>query len=236
MNDMRVVFTCYHRPEYLTDSLISWQNARGYDEVEKDVFIEPSPKQDLMKSIVEQFGATPHINSERKGVLTNPWVAMDWAFENTDADFVILGEEDLIVSADVLEYFDWARKNYSPEEALGVCCHTSGPGEDDGATFLNDFFEVWVWGTWRENWYNHLRDTWDHDYSTGLPDGSQAGWDWNLARLAKSVKPFVQVETTRAKHIGEHGGTHMTAAMFATIPCPTFVPNRGKSNFYRYDD
>ena len=51
------------------------------------------------------------INPQRYGVLGNPWHAFNDGF--AVSDFVVLAEEDLIVSEDVLEYFAWCRACYA---------------------------------------------------------------------------------------------------------------------------
>ncbi len=233
-----LVFTSYCRPDYLAETLYSWSKVRGIQSIKKTLFLEPSNVEDQMLATVERSGLEIEVvrNPVKQGVLTNPWKALNWSFDR-GSEFTVLGEEDLVVSSDILEYFEWARLAYSPEEALGVCSYTAGPaGQDERSTFLHEFFEVWVWGTWRYSWFEHIKDTWDHDYSTGLPNGTQAGWDWNLSRLSASVKPFVHVASSRSKHIGEHGGTHMTPGMFASMPCPSYTLERSTVDFHRDDD
>lgn len=232
----KLVFTSFMRPEYLMETLDSWNNARGIRNIEKQLFLDPSPAQEGMKAVAAQSmpDLEVTVNDHRKGVLTNPWNAIDTAFEDPEVDFVILGEEDLIVSSDILEYFQWAKAAYSPEEALGVCCYTAAQEGSEAHTELGPDFGVWIWGTWRESWFDHIRVTWDHDYSTnnGRP-GVDAGWDHNLNRLAKTVKPFVHSAVSRSKHIGEHNGSHMTPSLFATMLCPTFKLDRDPVAYVR---
>lgn len=226
---INIVFTAYNRPDYLRQTLSSWRDVRGVDQVSMHMFLEPSQERLAMVQVVEQCGLPIelHLNSSKQGVLHNPWQAMQWSFSQTAADFTILAEDDIIVSSDVLEYFELACKSFGPQKALGVCSYTANLGEDKFHVKLVQNFEVLIWGTWRDSWESHIRDTWDHDYSTnsGTP-GQNAGWDHNLSRLSKTVLPFVHPEVSRCKHIGREGGTHMTSSWFDTLSCPTFQLDR----------
>ena len=228
---INIVLTAYNRPEYLAETLASWKNVRGIEARNIDIFLEPSPVKYEMERVAWDSGLNVviHHNPVKHGVLHNPWEALEWSFTNQlfPADFTILAEEDVVVSSDVLEYFDLACSMYGPEGALGVCSYTANLGDDMFHVKLAESFEVLTWGTWSESWFSHIRDTWDHDYSTnsGTP-GQNAGWDHNLNRLSRTVKPFVHPDVSRCKHIGRNGGVHMTADWFDTISCPTFQLDR----------
>src|SRR6266571_2792375 len=99
--NIAIVWTAFYRVEYLQQTMDSWSCVRGLDEVKKYMFLEPSPRKDEMLQIVKDSGIDieVHENETLQGVLHNPWVAMEYAF-NEGADFVILAEDDLIVSTD----------------------------------------------------------------------------------------------------------------------------------------
>jgi hypothetical protein len=90
-----------------------------------------------------------------------------------------------------------------------------------------------IWGTWADRWYEHISDTWDFDYSSGNPDGSEAGWDWNLSRIAIAKrKHFVFPTLSRSNHIGQFQGTHMRPENFESSTAPTFkADHERKGNF-----
>lgn len=232
-----IVFTSYKRPQYLKETLASWKNVRGIDDIDKFILIDPSPVQDEQIKVIEESGLTRlgyTVNSYRYGVMENPFQALSWGFQA--ADFVILAEEDLIVSSDSLEYFQWASEAYNSKEALGVCSFTTEANSPE-ITKLEEAFDVWVWGTWKESWETYLRDSWDHDYSTnnGIP-GQQAGWDWNISRLTKSLHlPFVRPCSSRSQHIGKYDGQHMIPSEFEFHNSSSFQLDRPITEYRRLD-
>src|SRR6266566_1919850 len=226
MTALSVVFTAYQRPHYLKETLDSWAHVRGISSISMSIFIEPSDLQDDMIQVVHESKLSLDVvlNKERLGVLVNAWRALNFAFFQTDADFTILAEEDVIVSSDTLEYFQYQIDHYSCHDALGVCAYSGRDKGDTDKTHLSFDFSVLLWGTWYDNWIDCIKDNWDKDYSTnnGTP-GVEAGWDWHLARLSKKFnRPFIHPEVSRSKHIGEFGGMHTTPETHAALRCPTF--------------
>lgn len=221
-----IVFTAYQRPHYLKQTLASWADVRGIESVDLHLLLEPSDRRAEMLDVIMTSGhsITVELNEHRLGVLVNPWTALNTVLNHSTTDFVILAEEDVIVSQDVLEYFTAAAARSGPDTALGVCAFSERPSGDPSATYLDSHFSPLVWGTWRENWYRYLRDTWDKDYSThnGIP-GVEAGWDYQFVRISHQTQlPFVHPEVSRSKHIGQFEGAHTTPETWASLSCPTF--------------
>jgi hypothetical protein len=229
-----IVFTAYNRPNYFEDTVKSWNNVRGFTGIPVMVHLEPSPTAETMGNIAFKLNTSVDVflNEERQGVLTNPWNALDGAFSR-GADFVILAEDDIVVSQDILEYFEWTAIEYATAyNVLAVCAFSHVGGGKPGHVVQDDHFSPLIWGTWSDRWYRYLRDTWDKDYTSGNPDGSEAGWDWNIKRIMtennlKVIKPL----HSRSDHIGEHLGTHMTPDMFSGSRGADFSPNRGRARF-----
>lgn len=231
-----LVLTANNRPDYLEETLDSWRKVADIDSVDKHMFLEPSPFKDIMLEVVRDsdLDITVHENISKNGVLHNPWVALDFAFSGLSADFAILAEDDLVVSRDILKYFKAACSMYSSDEALGICSHSTSSSGDPSLSYLKRTFEVWIWGTWQKSWFDHIRDTWDHNYSThnGNP-GNEAGWDWNLSRLTKKIKPFVHSAVSRSQNIGKYRGTHALPDFFDLTLSKSFDPDRNTETFYR---
>lgn len=231
-----VVFTCYNRPEFLKETLDSWANVRGIESWRKWIFVEPSDRRDEVLRLIDKspLDFTVVLNEWKFGVLHNPWVALDTAFYN-GSDFAVLAEDDIIVSTDTVEYFTSASSMYSPEELLGVSAFTSNLSGDDRKLVRAPTFGGLVWGVWKKSWYDHLRDTWDHDYSThnGIP-GEQSGWDWNISTriMPQLGKRFISPDVSRSRHIGRYG-MHITVQDFDSIsPSPSFVLDRSPIEYY----
>lgn len=205
--------------------------------------LEPSAVFDSMNSVASTADLSVEVraNPTKYGVLHNPWDAINNAFaRDSSASFVVLGEEDIVVSSDIIEYFSWAKNAFSPTEALTISAWGGGT-KDVGSAFLCPWFGGLIWGCWRESWEGHLRDTWDHDYSThnGVP-GLEAGWDWNLnTRVGPSVGKGCAVPVVpKCKHIGRLEGTHMSANDFDRAESsnpPGFISAVEQHNFQRLE-
>src|SRR6187431_641872 len=202
--------TAYDRPNYFRETLKSWKDVRGFYDWDVVFRFEPTPFTAEMVAAVEELEHPKVkivINPQIYGVLRHPWIGFDELFRNYD--FVVRGEDDLPVSSDILEYFEWAAEEYrGDKEVACVIGYSKVEGPED-EVFRETSFSPWVWGTWVDRWESIIRDTWDHDYSTG--QGYNAGWDWNLdIRIfpqygLKSVYP----RASRVQNIGMIG-THAT--------------------------
>jgi hypothetical protein len=213
-----VVFTSYNRSDYLQETLRSWRdvaNKNGYDFFFK---LEPSSMQKKMENKMINFLSEQKLhgdvinNPERKGVLLNPWEGLNTMFEQ-GYDFVVLAEDDIEVSDDILHFFDeLSHRHERDEEVLAICASNLWSIEVDNADhttyFKRSYFSPLIWGTWKDRWTNYLRDTWDKDYSSGGAENS--GWDWNIALriIPENNLKCIFPEKSRSKHIGKRG-VHM---------------------------
>lgn len=219
--------TAYNRPNYQEQATASWLQARRFPLIrERAVFLEPSPQQDKMIEAAKPLGEVI-VNPRKYGVLVNPWMAFSNMFDR-GCDFVILAEDDVLVSDDVIEYFYWAANSFRRDASVAVACAFSRDGgEPDDVKLAQCFASPLVWGFWRRSWEGFIRDTWDKDYSF-------RGWDWNLDRLMRekglhSVMP----KQSRSTHIGIHGGTHFQPSMAEEAYGTDFKEHREPSAFYR---
>lgn len=220
--------TAYNRPEYLRDSLTSWESVSDLDGWRFFATVEPSPKQDEICEILHDFesrvgvGMEVRINPERYGVSRHPWVIFESLF--TDGfDFVVRTEDDIVVSSDILRFFRWSSETFERDPEIATVnafnTMTSDPSQP-GIVQTSTQFSPLVWGTWRDRWERVIGPTWDHDYSTynGHP-GNQSGWDWNLNTriLPKLGLKCAVPSAPRSDHIGVVG-THGTRENFFRNP------------------
>lgn len=235
-----VVFTGYRRVEYFRQSLASWSQARGQDGWDFFFHLEPSARLDQMKEAISDFfpRSRTTVNPRRLGVLENPYRALNSAF-SAGYEFAVLAEDDIVVSDDVLEFFEWAlplHRTYPRTLVVNAWSDHVDPGDDPGfasRVMFGGRFSPLVWGTWKSRWDSYIEPTWDHDYSTGTPDGHQAGWDWNLNRVIEKNEFLVaRCQLSRSDHIGEFGGTHMLPANFSASQSPSFNPHVPSGPFY----
>lgn len=179
-------FTAYDRADYLRQTLSSWRNVRGLDRWHIVARVEPGPRAEDMctqfRIFFETMGLTDTeiiVNPTVYGVLHHPYVGFSELFQ--DYDFVVRTEDDLIVSDDILEYFEWAEETYRRRRDIATIHGFSrGVGENDEIYTIPEF-NPWVWGTWKSLWMTTIGPLWDHNYSTfNRFPGFQSGWDWNL--------------------------------------------------------
>lgn len=232
----RLVFTATDRPQYFQPVMDTWQNARGYADWQPTVYLEPTCLTVIMDGIARGHDADVHHNTSRLGVLKNPWHALESAF-NTGADFVVLAEDDVLVSSDILEYFTWAADQFRDQPVLAVCAcsfEPTCPPHDQQSVVTHQRFCSLVWATWRDRWIDTLRNTWDHDYTSGTPAQPQSGWDWNinLRILPGTDLQVVTPLASRSSHIGEHHGTHTSSDTFPGSVAHTFHQDRPPAPFH----
>lgn len=203
--------TAANRPGYFRDVMNSWRKVRGFYDWKVVIRLEPSDYVPEHLAIIEEL-EHEHIqvivNPQVYGVLHHPWVGFNDLFQFSE--FVVRAEDDLLVTDDILEYFEWAAEHYADDEDVAAVIGFTPANLAGGASDIErtQSFSPWVWGTWQDRWDDYIRDTWDHDYSTfNEAPGYQAGWDWNLdtrvlPRLGKScVRPYL----SRVQNIGVHG-------------------------------
>jgi hypothetical protein len=172
--------------------------------------------------------------------------AIDRVTEDFAPEFVLCGEEDVIVSDDVLAYMAWAQVQYT-DSMLCICAHNRGGAGWDGlsapradqdadqeAVRLLPYFNPWVWCIWRNNWKAVLRPVWDWDCDSG--GSSESGYDWNMQRLA-SVGPWLNLvpDAARSQTIGEHAGVYSTPGIFPLQQAQSFRGHRERPVRYRLE-
>jgi hypothetical protein len=232
-----IFLTAYNRPQYFEQVLQSWQAVRGIEDWDIYVQIEPNAfaeeQADMVRHAFSGHSSVEVlINPQIYGVLHNPWVGFERLFMAKRYDFVVRGEDDLMVSADILEYFDFCSEKFKNDPSVAaVLGYTDDTGNDSHEIYLSDSFDPWVWGTWFDRWEAFLGPTWDHDYSTfnGQP-GNQAGWDWNInTRLypQHGLKSAIPARS-RVHNIGV-SGTHAIPEEYHTSP--SYAPDHGKRDF-----
>ena len=206
-------FTAYDRPQYLRETLLSWEKVRGIQDWHVVMRIEPSPRQGEIYDLYQLFAETMMlpsyeiiVNPTVYGVLHHPYVGFSELFQ--DYDFVVRAEDDLIVSDDILEYFTWAEETYRRRKSVATIHGFSrGVGEND-EVFTQPEFNPWIWGTWKSLWMTTIGPLWDHAYTTfnHFP-GFQSGWDWNLNTriFPKYGYEAVYPLNSRVDNIGVYG-------------------------------
>lgn len=213
------VATSNGRPEYLKETIASWEQCPGWSELERTWFVEPSEHVEEDIALQVASGAAVMRNSSRLGPLINPFKALSHGFN--DYEFVILAEDDATVYPDTMDYFWWASEWFEQDPSVMFVCsfqkHRYARVDDRlrKAEVRPGYFAPTIWGTWRSRWNTFLRATWDHDYRW-------KGWDWNFTQriLPSTGRGSVVPMYSRSQHIGKFGGAHCTPDMFESLLAP----------------
>lgn len=236
-----IVFTAFHRVAYLREAVSSWNQAENIQDWPVSYLLEPTtqPIERAMQNEFNRFESAEIsgvVNDRVLGVLRNPYAALTSAFDAGN-NFVVLAEDDIIVSDDILEYFEWAMHKYEKDKSvLAVLAYSRNKQENGFASAVarTKVFCPLVWGTWSDRWESIIKPNWDLDYSSGKPDGSEAGWDWNMMRVAvRENMDFIYPDASRSTHIGEFGGTHTSAHDFPDSQAKTFRSSHNRENDFQ---
>lgn len=241
ISDMTVGMWCWRRPQYLRRTLAAWAKVDGVHDLRAiTIALDPSDREAAMMAVIEQasnqYGLTIIVrrNPEQLGVSVNPVESGSRILdEDPGAKFLIAMDEDMLLSDDLLRYMEWAATKFEDDETVfGVCAHTAEntPADaDPAAVQLLPRFRTWVWGTWRDRWFDVAVPTWDRDYSTGNP----SGYDWHLdlrvvpERGLRCVFPLA----SRSQDTGKFEGVHAQPADFDRFQDPSFREKRGKVEY-----
>jgi len=230
-NNVVLAFTAYNRVDFLKRSLDSWRHTNLNLVTSVQFFIEPSDQLAEILEVISIFKALcpvpviVHVNSEKYGVLRNPWELFDNLFNKQLAQFVILGEDDFLVSPDTLDFFE-AMRGQMNDATMAICAKWVGAGanREPASWHRTNEFTGNVWGTSKQVWNSFLRDTWDFDYGSGTPDAPESGWDWNIGLrvMPRNGLHCIVPTASRSYHIGTVG-VHCTEEDYQATTTHNFV-------------
>lgn len=219
-----IFFTVFDRLVYLKKTLDSWAKVEGIENYDVYFKVEPSEfldgELDVINDFYDKINTNLYIiiNDELMGCAENVWSGFNALFEKYD--FVILAEDDILVSKDILNYFDYLENKYNEDDKVSIIsANTKDEGIDSSLVVRQQKFNGLVWGTWKKYWVNYFKNTWDKDYSSGVP----GGWDWNLTLrvLPNNDLYVIHPCVSRSQHIGITG-IHSTAEIFDLSQSPSF--------------
>jgi len=249
-----VINTALKRPQYLEKVLSAWQNARGIQDVHSfTLALGHDPDQFLPQlNAFDRFrkatglGQRGRVKVDSAAARTSRGMgraigeAGNHVFADPAVEFVVFGEEDVIVSSDVLEYMSWARREFAEDErVLCACAHSVGgqgwdepgigalnPDADESAVRLLPYFNAWCWGVWRDRWESVMAPRWDWQCDSGGP--ATSGYDWNVhARIVPQGSYLVAIpDASRSQNIGQHGGWAANPADFDATQAASFQAER----------
>ena len=254
LSNVAVVCTALRRPDYLRRTLASWQAARGISDVHSFTLALGRDPDSLMSqaSVFGEFIDAAGLKGRARIKMDSSAAAAsrgmhraigeagNHVFADPAVEFAVFSEEDVVVSADVLEYMAWARGEFAGDSrVLCACAHSVGgqgwdePGvgvlganADQEAVGLLPYFNPWAWGTWRDRWERTLEPNWDWECSLG-PRPDQHGYDWAILRVTQGGYLNVVPDASRSQNIGEWGGWAASPADFPGTQAASFRAERG---------
>lgn len=245
-----LMLTACKRPYYLRPVLQSWSQADGANDLcGMAVALGRSAKEAEQITLIRQVAPGAHIwldspqAAASNGMHRAIAEAATRAFREFTADFMILSEEDLQVSSDVIGYMRWAAERFAGDErVLAVCSHApggqgwdSGPCQDQGASQeavrLLPYFQAWCIGTWADRWDRVLSPAWDRDCNSGGPMDS--GWDWHIATriLPATGMLCVVPDASRCQNIGKYEGWAADPDRFGELFSHSFRERRDSPHY-----
>ncbi len=254
MNGLAVMVTAWRRPYYLEPVLESWLRAMvrldapplyrfvialgQTDRYEQQLALieELRPSFPVELEIAHQSHAAIAAEGPHQAI----GEAGDYIFSDESVQFLVFGEEDVIVSDDALRYMAWASEEYEhTPQVLLVCAHNRGgmawdfqqlaadQDADQQAVQLLPYFNPWVWGTWRDRWVNTVQPGWGWsapDYATG--------YDWSIMKTIMLGRYLCVVpDAARSQNIGEHEGLYATPETWSFSHSQSFRAHREPAHF-----
>ncbi len=212
---INIAISAYNRPEYSQRSIAAIFGAKGFTPQKyrifcaMDCYADGSFNQDVY-NIYQFFGVIPDVAEQKRGCNYNVRRALELAWED-NPDFVLMIEDDIIISDDALQYIEWAAEKYKNDHSvwtIGLWKSKSGWDYDKplAKSILSRidkqvWFSCWGWGTWRDRWEEMLIK-----WTTG-GDSHDTSWDVVLYSHLGNRKEVVPA-ISRAYNCGELNGTH----------------------------
>jgi hypothetical protein len=249
---MALMILAWRRPYYLERVLDSWSRALGVSQLRRIVIaLGPSDRMQQQYEVVEKaqakFALPLDVEVQSGAASASPGMHRAYGEGaniifgyDKDLDFLVFGEEDIIVSDDVLLYMDWCRAEFRNDPGKLIAC-ASGATKDEDAdqeavTSRSDLFSPWVWGTWRGRWESVLEPNWDWDQNSGGP--ADSGFDHNITNriMPRFGVSCLYPSASRSQNIGQQEGFYAPSddEYFLSTQNPSFRASRGKDLQYKY--
>lgn len=249
MNGIAVMTTAWRRPYYLERTLESWSEATALLKPDRFVIsLGVTDRHSQQVEVIERM--QPRFPVELEILTQSPLAHRDgphraigeagkYIFSDENVEFLVFGEEDVMVSDDVLHYMEWARWRFADQSrVLAVCAHNTGgmgwdypaPAQDGDASpeqvSVLPYFNPWGWGTWRDRWAEVLEPGWCWQATA-----HSTGYDWTIQGYMAYQYRCVVPEASRSQNIGELEGLYSTPETWAFSHAPSFREHREPAAF-----
>lgn len=245
-NGLAVVTTAWRRPYYLERTLEAWSRAVAVVKPDRFVIsLQVSGRHAQQLEVIDRArelfpvelevigqsqAGSPGVDGPHRAIGD----AGHYLFSDETVEFLVFGEEDVLVGDDVLDYMAWARGQFAGDSrVLAACAHNAGgmgwdrpePVQDAGASpqavSVLPYFNPWCWGTWCDRWEAVLEPGWCWQALA-----HSTGYDWTIqGHMARGYRCVVP-EASRSQNIGEAEGLYSTPQTWAFSQAQSFREHR----------
>jgi hypothetical protein len=197
-----VTLTAYERPQYLT-TVVSDLSKNNCDGFQLYCALEPGSEacMDICHGI-DFMERHIHQNANKLGVSKNPYTVLGRAFA-AGSDVNVYLEEDITISADVLDLASWYLENGDPKKELCLLLHAKSTDESIDPEVIHrtdDAFSALGLVILKDQWHEYFKPNWNNHTS---------GWDYGVHGELRDREDLVTLlpDLSRATHVGIEGGT-----------------------------
>lgn len=202
-----ITMTHFDRPMYTDMCLRHLSLCKGISEYSIICYVEPSETD--VSSILYLYKRLLNLtiveNKERRFNSKNVYAAMKHGFE--EANYIIHIEDDIILSKDALQFFEWCRDKRD-DNIINVCSYVRRTHEEDCHIWSSyheinkrRWFVPWGWATWK--------DVFDKMTELNVWDDNP-GFDNNINNIMRGYEIYPHV--SRSQNVGGLRGFHIENA------------------------
>lgn len=215
---INITISLFNRPDYSKQVLDHLSRCINVENFQILVNIDKSPYQDELDELVSSYSSNLDIHShmcpKNLGCNRAIYECLDWGFE--DADFVIHIEDDILLSRDALQYFEFCANKFIEDKTIfTVDGYNNTPYElnsnKEYKILKASSYKPWGWSIWKDRW-DGIKDTWQFKYGSiyerdiRVFDGG--GWDVCMKQYLRGDRMRIYPILARTKNIGALGGVH----------------------------
>lgn len=212
-----ITYSAWRRPKYTLESLQALSRCRGIEGYKLLAFLDYPTDHAVVRHCAEVNWADVEIHTTRSHLHCNGNIrrALRRGFEVSD--YVIHVEDDIVLSPDAIQLFEWYRQFGADKRLYNVSTwrHPDGwlPGRGkfpanqnlQGKVKEAPGMYIWGWATWRDRW-----EEMEAHWST--KDDQTLSWDTALTRYRHDTGRVCLCPLIgRAINIGKELGTHREA-------------------------
>ncbi len=162
-----IVSLAYNRPDCERECINHLEACKGIENYKVFFFVEPCDCEVLDIIKASNLDKEIILNNSLKGLWVNKKEAVRACMKMTD--FIIVIEDDVLLSSDALEYFEWAKKTFNNDESIKtVTAYNFLDGEYHDALShevqARQWYNSTAWAIWKSryetlsNWTGEDRD------------------------------------------------------------------------------